>query len=395
VVGSELTALALPTLAVLTLHASVFQVGLLAACERVAFPIMALPIGVLADRANRRRLMLLADLARCLLLGTIPVLAAFGALRLWQLYVLAVLTGGFTVVFDVAYLAYLPVLAGRSHLADANARLEFSFSTGAIVGPGLGGVLIQAVGAARTMAADAVSYIVSAVMLLLIGRRETPPAQRDLPAFSLRQMIREIAEGVRLVRRDPVLLSLIVTMGVFIFCAHGVDAVVIVYAYRSLHFSPGTLGAVLTVAGFGAVLGAFSVGWVRRRLGVGTTMVVTGVACSVGLVLIPLASLVAPVAVLSVLSAGRGFFATVNNATQVTVRQLATPDRLNARMNAVFRTVYWGAWPLGDLVGGALGSSIGLVPAIVACGSSGVVVMALMSLTPAGRLRGFPEPAVA
>jgi MFS family permease len=391
VIGSEVTDLALPTLAVLTLHASVFQVGLLAASQRFAFPLLALPVGVVADRLNRRRMMVAADLARCLLLGTIPVLAALGALRLWELYLVALLTGGCSVVFDVAYLAYLPVLAGRQHLADANARLEFSFSASAISGPGVGGLLVQAIGAARTMAVDSVSFLASAVMLLLIGRREAPPSRRELPPFSLRQLGREMGEGLRVVRRDPVLLSLVLTMGAFIFGAHGVSAILVVYAYRVLHFSPGTLGAVITVTGAGAVLGAFSVRAVQRRLGIGAAMSVSGVVCGLCLAAIPLASLAAPVAVLSVLSLVRGFGGTVNNATQVTLRQLATPDHLNARMNAVFRTVYWGAWPLGELVGGALGSAAGVIPAMVILGASAVLAMAVMPLTPAGRLRLFPQ----
>jgi len=391
VIGSGITELALPTLAVLQLHATPLQVGLLAACQRVAFPLLSLPIGVLADRVSRRRLMLGADLARCLLLGAIPVLSALGVLQLWHLYVLGALTGGFTVVFDLAYLAYMPSLVGRSHLADANARLEFSFSAANIGGPGIGGLLVQAVGAARTMALDAGSFLVSALMLLLIGRRETPPAPRDLPPFSTRQMGTEIVEGVRVVRRDPMLRSLLLTMGGFIFGAHMVDAVVIVYAYRTLHFSPGTLGAVLTLTGVGSIFGAAGVGAVRRRLGVGHTIVATGVACGLSLVAIPLASIGAPIAVLTSTAVLRGFFGTVNNTTQVTLRQLATADRLHARMNAVFRTVYWGAWPLGDVVGGALGSTVGLIPAMLIGGTLGTASMALMLVTPAGRVRAFPE----
>jgi predicted MFS family arabinose efflux permease len=391
VIGSGITELALPTLAVLQLHAGPLQVGLLAACQRFAFPLLSLPVGVLADRVSRRRLMLGADLGRCLLLGAIPVLSAFGALHLWQLYVLATLTGGLSVVFDLAYLAYMPSLVGRAHLADANARLEFSFSAANIGGPGIGGLMVQAVGAARTMALDAASYLVSAAMLLLIGRREMPPAPHDLPPFSARQMRSEIVEGVRVVRRDPMLRSLLLTMGGFIFGAHCVDAVVVVYAYRTLHFSPGTLGAVFTLTGVGSIFGAAGVGAIRRRLGVGRTIVATGVACGLSLVAIPIASLGAPVAVLSITGVLRGAFGTINNTTQVTLRQLATADRLHARMNAVFRTVYWGAWPLGDLVGGALGSLLGLVPAMLIGGILGTLSMASMLMTPAGRVRSFPE----
>jgi len=391
VVGSAITALALPTLAVLQLGATPFQVGLVAACQRFAFPILALPVGVLADRVSRRRLMLGADLARCALLGTVPLLSAFGALHLWQLYVLATLTGGFTVVFDIAYLAYLPSLVGRDHLPDANQRLEFTSSTGDIAGPGFGGLLVQLVGAARALAADAASFLFSAAMLLLIGRREPPPLPpHDRAALSMGQMGREIGEGLRVVIGDPVLRSLVFCMGGFVFWAHAVDAVFVVFAYRTLHLSPGLYGLVLTTTGVGSIVGAMSVSGLRRRLGVGRLIVVSGVVAAVGLGAIPLALLGAPLAVLSGLGLLRGAAGTVNNVTQLTVRMLGTPDRLHARMNAVFRTVYWGAWPLGELVGGALGSIIGVTPTIALCGSLALVAIGVTGLTPVARLRSFP-----
>lgn len=391
IVGSAVTQLALPSLAVLQLHASPFQVGLLAACQRFAFPLLALPVGVLADRVSRRRLMLSADLVRCGLLGVIPVLAAVGMLHLWQLYVLAALTGGFTVVFDVAYLAYLPSLVGREHLAEANARLEFSNSAGDIGGPGIGGLLIQAVGAARALALDAASFLVSAVMLLLIGRRETPAPHAARLPLTVRQMGTEVGEGLRVVMHDPVLRSMVLGLGAFIFFAHGVDAVFIVFAYRTLHLSPGLLGVVLTTTGFGSIAGALLVGRIRRRIGVGPLVVGSAAVCGASLAAIPFSLLAPPLAVLLPLGMLRGAAGTVNNVTQVTVRMLGTPDRLHARMNAVFRMIYWGAWPLGELCGGALGSTLGVTATIVLGGVLSMAAMVVMAFTPVGRLRTFPQ----
>jgi len=393
VVGSAVTQLALPTLAVLQLHAGPFQVGLLAACQRFAFPVLALPVGVLADRVSRRRLMIGADLARCLLLGAIPLISAVSGLQLWHLYAIAALTGGFTVVFDVAYLAYLPSLIGRGHLADANQRLEFTFSTGDVAGPGIGGLLVQLAGAARALALDALSFLFSALMLLLIGRREAPAPRRELARLGVRQMGREIAEGLGQVMGDPMLRSLVLGMGGFIFWAHAVDAVFVVFAYRTLHLTPGLYGVVLTATGIGSIGGALVVGRVRRLLGVGPLIVASGMVASATLAAIPLALLGAPLAVLMLLGAGRGVAGTINNVTQVTVRMLATPDRLHARMNAVFRTVYWGAWPLGELCGGALGSTLGVTPTIVLGGALGLVAMGAVAFTPVGRLQAFPQRA--
>jgi len=394
VVGSAVTQLALPTLAVLQLHAGPFQVGLLAACQRFAFPVLALPVGVLADRLPRRRLMLGADLARCLVLGAIPLISALGSLQLWHLYAIAALTGGFTAVFDVAYLAYLPALVGRHHLADANQRLEVTFSVGDLAGPGLGGLLVQLAGAARAIAVDAGSFLFSAAMLLLIGRREVPPPSRGLPPFGLRQMGREIGEGLHLVLRDPILRSLVLGLGALIFWAHGIEAVFVVFAYRTLHLTPGLLGLVLTSTGFGAIGGVLVVGRLRRRIGVGPLIASTCTVIGLALALIPLSLLGAPIAVLFLLGFVRGAAGTAQNVTQVTLRMLASPDRLHARMNSVFRMVYWGAWPLGELLGGALGSSIGLTPTIVFGGAACTAVGLAMAFTPVGRLHVFPaQPA--
>jgi MFS family permease len=392
IVGSGVTTLALPSLAVLQLHASPLQVGLLAACQRFAFPILALPVGVLADRVSRRRLMLRADIVRCALLGSIPLLAALGVLRLWELYVLAALTGGFAVVFDLAYMSYVPTLVGRAQLADATARLEFSNSAGDVGGPGIGGLLVQALGAARAVSVDAASFLLSAVMLLLIGRREPPAVPRELAPFSVRQMRTEIGEGLRIVAHTPVLRSLVLCMAPFIFWAHGIDAIFIVFAYRTLHLSPGLVGIVLTANGLGSIGGAALAGPMRRRLGVGRLIVVTGVVTAATLGAIPLSQLGAPIAVLMALAIVRGATGTANNVTQFTVRLLATPDRLHARMNAVFRMLYWGAWPLGELCGGALGSTFGVSRTIVLAGVLALAPMVWCAFTPVGRLRAFPSP---
>src|ERR1700693_1460376 len=149
VVGSEVTNIALPTIAILQLHAAAAEVGLLAATQQIAFPVLALFAGVFADRLRRRPLMIVADGVRALAILSIPIAFARGALSLVQLYVVAIVLGVGTVIFDIAYLAYVPGLVSRADILEANTKLEVSFSGSRLVGPSLGGLLNPVIGAAH------------------------------------------------------------------------------------------------------------------------------------------------------------------------------------------------------------------------------------------------------
>src|SRR5205823_8501402 len=175
--GSAVTTFALPTAAVLQLHAGPFEVGLLMAVNKVAFPLLGLPVGVWIDRLPRRPVMIAADLGRALALSSLPAAAFSGHLTLPLLYAVAGLMGVLTLLFDVAYLAYVPSLVGREEIRVANSRMQVSESVAEITGPGLAGFLVQAVGAAQTIAVDAFSFLVSALSLAWI-RSPEPPSDR-------------------------------------------------------------------------------------------------------------------------------------------------------------------------------------------------------------------------
>src|SRR2546423_3046387 len=173
--GSQVTLLAVPTVAILVLHAGPFQVGLLSALEFLAFPTLGLVAGVYADRLRRRPIMIACDLGRMLALGSIPVAFLVNALTLEQLYLVALLTGIFTVFFDVSYQSYLPVLVDRPNLVEGNTKLEVSRSVAQVSGPAVAGFLIQWIGGARAVAVDALSFLVSAIALSAIKTSEPEP----------------------------------------------------------------------------------------------------------------------------------------------------------------------------------------------------------------------------
>ena len=173
--GSQVTFLAVPTVAILILHAGPFQVGVLSALEFLAFPTLGLVAGVYADRLRRRPIMIACDLGRMLAIGSIPVAFLLNALTIEQLYLVALITGIFTVFFDVSYQSYLPVLVDRPNLLEGNTKLEISRSTAQVSGPAVAGFLIQWIGGAKAVAVDALSFLVSAVALSVIKTPEPQP----------------------------------------------------------------------------------------------------------------------------------------------------------------------------------------------------------------------------
>jgi MFS family permease len=380
--GSQVTFLALPTLAVLGFHAGPAAVGALAAAGRLPFPVLALFAGALVDRTRKRPLMIACDLSRMAILVAIPLLSALGGLQLWHLFAAAVGMGVFTVFFDIAYLAYVPSLVESSQLLDANSRLEVSFAAASLGGPGIGGLLVQAFGAARAVLADATSFVVSAVALLSIRHHETRERAQPQQHF-----LREVADGLRHVFGHPVLRAQILCMGAAGLFAHAFEGPLFVFAYDRLHISPGLLGAVFAVEGIGALAATTVAARVTRWLGVGPTITWLD-AAAIGLIgMIPLAAVVPPAAILFPIFALAGVAGTVGNIAQVTLRQSLSPEHLQGRMTAVFRTVFWGVWPLGTLLGGLVATRIGPETTIWASAVLGLAANMSIIFTPLWRVR--------
>src|SRR5215467_3943683 len=379
--------MALPTAAVIGFHATAFQIGLLAATSGVPFPFLSLLAGVVVDRLPRRPILIVCDVGRCLVLASIPLAAMLNLLSLPQLFVTAFASGVLTVFFDVAYLSYVPVLAGRDELIDANARLQLGGSFAQVAGPGLAGLLVQLLGAARAIAADAGSFLISVLSLLWIRRREDRPDVRGR-----RGVARELVDGLRFVSSHPILRAQIVIIAYTVIGGHLVDGVQYVFAYRDARLTPALFGLALTLSSLGAFAGLAVVKPVTIRLGVGPSLAVGFAGIPVALALTPLALVLPAVAVISAVFFVGVMTDIVADINQVTLRQSLTPDRYLGRMNSIFRTVVWGAIPLGSIVGGALASAIGTVATFEVGAAIGVTGAAALFISPVGRLRDFPGP---
>ena len=388
-IGSQISMLALPTVAILLLGATPFQVGLLAALETLAFPALGLFAGVYVDRLRRRPIMIACDLGRLLALASVPIAFAFNALTMEQLYVVALITGVGTVFFDVAYQSYLPALIPRSDLVEGNTKLQVTGSAAQMAGPALAGFLIQLFGPARAVAADAASFLVSVVSLWWIRRPE--PSPKPATASGRRGFFFEMWEGIQVVFGNPTIWKIAGSTSTSNLGSNVFFAVYLIFAYRVLHLSPGTVGIIFGAGAVGGLLGALSASWIARHIGLGPTLFVTIVIGGLAMILVPLAQLGFAVPLLLASTVIGSFTGPVYNINQVSLRQAITPDRVQGRMNATVRTIIWGTMPIGAFVGGVIGSAYGLLPAMY-IGIAFATLAGFWILLGPIRLRVQPEP---
>jgi len=387
--GSQVSQLALPTVAILVLGATPFQVGLLAALETLAFPLLGLVAGVYVDRLRRRPIMIVCDLGRMLALASVPIAFGFNVLTMPQLYVVALITGIGTVFFDVAYQSYLPALIQRADLVEGNTKLQVTGSVAQMAGPALAGFLIQLVGSARAVAADAVSFLISVVSLWWVRRPE--PSPKPASESGRQGFWSEMLEGIRVVFGSPTIWKIAGSTSTSNLGSSVFFAVYLIFAYRVLHLSPGTIGVIFGAGAVGGLLGALSASWVARRIGLGPTLFVTSVIGGLAAILIPIAQFGLAVPLLLAATVVVSFTNPVYNINQVSLRQAITPDRVQGRMNATVRTIIWGTMPIGAFIGGVIGNTYGLVPAMYV-GIAIWIFSGFWILLGPIRLRVQPEP---
>jgi MFS family permease len=376
--GSQVSALAIPLLAAVTLDATALQMGFLQASGFAPTLLVGLLAGVWVDRGRRRGLLIAADLGRGLLLLTIPAATLLGALRIEQLYVVEFLVGIQSTLFDVAYTAFVPSLVPAEDLSRANSKLELSQWTARVGGPGLAGSLIQLIGGPLAVAADAASFLLSAVLLAGIRSHEQAPVTR---ASDL-HVVREVVEGARVVLSHPVQRALLACAATYNLFGYMQASVLVLYVMRDLALSPAVFGASLAIFGAGGLAGAFAAIGVADRLGVGRAIIGGATLAAIGDTLVALAG--PPLPPVAVLLAGRflagaGLPLFVINA--VSLRQTLTPAPLLGRASATVRWVTWGVLPIGALLGGLMGESLGLRGTLLAAaaGSALAVVWVVRS----------------
>ncbi len=389
-VGTQLSQLALPVLAVTVLQAGPREMGLLTAFETLAFLVVGLPAGAWVDRWRKKRVLVTGDVVRALALASIPLAWALGHLTLGQLYVVALLAGVATVFFDVAYQSYLPSIVAGDQMVDGNAKLQASQSVAQVGGPAVGGALLRVVSAPVLIAVDAVSFAVSAFFVRRIRHVETPPSRE-----SRRPLRVEIGEGLSFVVRHPLLVRITACTSISNFASGIVNALFVLYVLRTLGLGTAVVGAVFSVAAVGGLLGAVVTSRVVRFVGEARTIPVAAVLFGLGELATPLAAYLSgtgpQVVLLTVGAAIAGVGVVVYNVTQVSFRQRLCPPALLGRMNASVRFIVWGSLPLGGLAGGFLGEGIGIVPTLWIAAGLHLASSLPVLLSPLPRMRDLPR----
>jgi MFS family permease len=374
--GSVVTRTAVPLVALIVLGAGPFQMALLVVAASLAVLLVGLFAGAWVDRLRRRPLLIWADAIRAVLLFSIPFAYLMGALRIEQLYLVVFIEGALGALFDAAYPAYVPSLIGVDRVIEGNSKLATSSSLAEIGGPGLAGALVQVIGPPLAVLVDAISFVVSAISLVLIRSRE--PARP--PRTSTTPIRLEILEGLRLIRRHAVLLPLTLRSVIAHVAGSFYGVLYTIYLINELHLSPLLLGIVVSAGGVGSLIGSFLASRVIGRFGLGPALVWTAAGAAVIGVLTPLAGgplLLATMMVFLPQLIGDGL-QTIEGVAELSLIQGVIPDRILGRVNANLEVFSHGiAYPLGALGAAVVAGWIG-VRGGIAIGWAGMAISILL-----------------
>ncbi|GGL91223.1 MFS transporter [Streptomyces fumigatiscleroticus] len=393
--GTQVTYVALPLTAVLVLDATAMESGLVGALEKLPFLLFGLFVGVFVDRRARRPILIWTNAVRFAALAWIPFAYALDMLTMAQLFLVVFVVGTMTVFFEIAYPSYVPGLVGRERLMEANGKLQVSESVAEVVGPGAAGVLISALSAPVVILLDAVSYAVSSLALLKLPADAAPHAPKaDGKAPSVWASVRE---GFSVIKQHALLCWCTVAAVFTSLFFSAVMAVYFLFLIREAKVGAAEIGVITAIGSAGALCGALAADRLTLRLGVGPTLVLSLTFPALGYLV--LASVhgnsFGAVATAAVASFVALFGIPVFDVTVISFRQAVTPDHLLGRVNATVRTFAWGALSVGSLLGGALGTALGLRQAVLVSAIGLFVPSVILLLSPARGVRRLDEAAQA
>jgi MFS family permease len=391
VVAAELGDLTVPLLAVLVLHASALELGLLGLARWVPFLLLALPLGVLVDRVRRRPLIVMADWARALLCVAIGATALGGVLTFPALFALVLVIGCFTVLFEVSYQSILPAVVPVSQLETSNGRLQATAAAAQIGGPGLGGILVQVLTAPIAMLANGLTYVVSAVA---VGRIRA----EELPAGRTGGFVAELRDGLRFVARDRYLVANLGFSALYNPFAEWILVLFTLHAVDSLGLDAAQLGLVLAMGAGGALVGALFAASAVRRFGAGRPLLWCAFVECVVLLFVPLADAswgtLLAIGTLGAVFAVNGAGTAMSSVILVTIRQLRTPDRILGRVNASMRWITFGTVALGAAAGGFVGEALGTRAGLAIGAGLALLTVVWVAFSPLPRIGDPSELAI-
>ncbi|MEW9547620.1 MFS transporter [Nonomuraea sp. NPDC050783] len=384
--GANISRLALPLVAVMVLRAGPAEVGLLASLQTAAYLVIGLPAGVWVDRMRRRRVMMVSDLVRFALIGSVPVAAELGLLSIQMLCVVALLAGTAQVFNDVADQTYLPRLVASPQLTDGNAKLEVVRSASFLSGPAVGGALVELVGATRTIAATAIGALASALFLSTIKTPDEPRRSSER-----QPLLQGIREGLGYLWRDRLLRMFAASSAVSNLSVSGVLGLSVLFLADVVELEPGLLGALLTTGGIGGLVGGLSAGWLSRRVGTARMTWLAAVTVPPFCLLLPMTQADWRAVFFAITSFMISWSATLGNVGQMTYRQTVTPEHMLGRVNGSVRFLVWGTMPLGALLGGLLAAQVGVRQALWILLTGRALAFVPLLFSPLPRMRAFDE----
>ena len=387
--GSLVTRTALPFAAILVLGAGPLEVAAIRACEIVGGLVVGLVAGAWVDRLRRRPVMIAADLGQAVVLGSIPIAAIGSWLTMAQLIVVALLASALSTFHDIADNAYLPTVVDRDELVTANSALSASGSVAEVSAFSIGGVLVQLLTAPIAIAIDAISFVVSAIVLGTIHRPEPRPA----PPVERTSIVAEIVDGLRPIAHSPILRTIVIAGSGTHLLWGSFGAVYLVFATEELGLGPAVIGLIAAVGGISSLVGALLGPRANRRFGVGPCILFGLIGFTVGNALIPLApagSIAIAVALLMGQQLIGDVSATIEEITEVTLLQTTVPNELLGRVNGTFNFLTHLFLLVGTIGAGLIGEWIGLRQALVFGLLGGVAAVVIVWFSPLRALREMP-----
>ncbi|MEU9888837.1 MFS transporter [Sphaerisporangium sp. NPDC051011] len=381
--GDSFSYVAIPLL-VLRATGSVVQMGVVTGLVGVASIVTGLFAGYLADRVNRKALLIACDVARCVLYGLIPVVWLVSP-QVWLLYAVVPLASAFAMQFQVTYVTIVPALVPAAQITRANGHLYAAYSVAGVAGPTLAGVVSGWTGPAAAIAIDAASFALSAAGLLLVRPRPAAPAPAAEPPASRRRAVtRDFMAGAGFLWRHPVLRRLTILLTLIIFITFGLTDLIIYYLKHDLGRPDSTVGYVLAAATAGSLLAATAVAPLRERLGFGACWIGAWALCGVTIALLGASPGVLAVGVLAtacLLCTG------VAGISSMSLRQEVTPGHLLGRVTSAFWTIHNTLGPVGAAVLTAAASRYGVEPVFLLAGLACTLIALSATLTPIRRAR--------
>lgn len=385
--GDRISRIALPTIAVLTLHGGVLQVGIIGALSSLPFLLFGLFAGVWTDRLAKRTIMIVADVGRMIVMGLVPIAYELHFLSEGLLYAVAAVAGSLSVFFQIAYQSYLPHLAGRQGIAEGQQKLTVTRSGATFVGSALGGFLMQVLGNALAVAVDAASFLASLLGLLAIRHRESIP-QRNAD----KDVLGEMRGGFGTLIGDLRLRFLMLTTTIVNLAIAIASALVLVYAYKSAGLNQGEVGATFAAGAVGLTIGGVFARKISAKLTLSGSLMACVCGVGVAILIVPVAGTRLALAALTVCQFLVGLASTVFGVNVMSLVMTITPMEMLGRVSGTSLTVIWGSATFGGVIAAGLGSILGLRTALVASGVVAIASVSFILFTPALRaVRELPR----